>query len=129
MIKLGNNNIGKIYLGSNSIGKAYLGSNLVFQQGGAQPTMIPYIRGGAGGSYIDTGITPDNTTKVIVWARNLNPACGWFFGGRIASQNSQLGLFLPTTKPGAIRCLYYNNAVYDANDQFANLSGYHKYEL
>ena len=34
MIKLGTNNIGKVYLGSNSIGKAYLGTNLVFQKGG-----------------------------------------------------------------------------------------------
>ena len=90
---------------------------------------IPYIRGGADGSYIDTGITPDETTKVIVWARNLNPTCGWFFGSRIALQNSQLGLFLPATNPGAIRCIYYTNVNYDANDQFANLSGYHKYEL
>lgn len=129
MSYLGTNKIGKMYLGSTAIGKAYLGSNLVYQKGGVQPVMIPYIRGGADGSYIDTGITPDNTTKVIVWARNVNPASGWFFGGRIASQNSQLGLFLPTTNPGAIRCIYYNNAVYDANDQFANLSGYHKYEL
>ena len=37
MIKLGNNNIGKIYLGSNAIGKAYLGSNLVYQSGSPTP--------------------------------------------------------------------------------------------
>lgn len=127
MSYIGNTKIGKMYLGNTEIAKAYLGNTLVFQN--TPPTLIPYIRGGADGSYIDTGITPDNTTKVIVWARNVNPAAGWFFGGRIASKNSQLGLFLPTTNPGAIRCLYYNNTVYDANDQFTNLSGYHKYEL
>ena len=37
MIKLGSNNIGKIYLGSNPIGKAYLGSNLVYQSGNPTP--------------------------------------------------------------------------------------------
>lgn len=30
----------------------------------------PYIRGGADGSYIDTGIIPNENTRVIVWARN-----------------------------------------------------------
>jgi hypothetical protein len=29
------------------------------------PTLIPYIRGG-NGSYIDTGIIPDNNTKIII---------------------------------------------------------------
>jgi len=44
MIKLGNDNIGKIYLGSNSIGKAYLGSNLVFQKGASAPPPEFYDR-------------------------------------------------------------------------------------
>lgn len=56
MIKLGSNNIGKIYLGSNSIGKAYLGSNLVYQKGGGLPyTPVSYIETD-GVAYIDTGI-------------------------------------------------------------------------
>lgn len=61
MSYLGTNKIGKMYLGNTEIAKAYLGSDLVFQKGGAQPVMIPYIRGGADGSYIDTGIIPDST--------------------------------------------------------------------
>ena len=44
----------------------------------APPVMIPYVRGGGDGSYIDTGITPDPTTKVIVWARNWNPGYSYF---------------------------------------------------
>ena len=46
MIKLGNNNIGKVYLGSNVIGTAYYGSNLVYRSGGTPtppepPTRLP----------------------------------------------------------------------------------------
>ena len=60
MIKLGNNNIGKIYLGSNSIGKAYLGSNLVFQRGSGPSPSLPYTPveyiETDGNAYINTGI-------------------------------------------------------------------------
>lgn len=60
MIKLGSNNIGKIYLGSNSIGKAYLGSNLVFQKGGGPSPVLPYTPveyiETDGVAYINTGI-------------------------------------------------------------------------
>ena len=31
---------------------------------------VAYIRGGDDGSYIDTGIIPDNNTRIVVWARN-----------------------------------------------------------
>ena len=133
MIKLGNNNIGKIYLGSNSIGKAYLGGNLVYSKGsgpGPQPTInVAYIRGGADGSYIDTGITADNTTRVIVWARNVNPGCVFFFGSRVAFQDSSFAIVADgSSETGRIR-VDYGNTFYKADDQFSNLSGYHKYEL
>ena len=52
----------------NSQNKAYVinGSALVLNDS------IAYIRGGGSdtGPYIDTGIKPDNTMRVVVWARN-----------------------------------------------------------
>lgn len=101
--------------------------------GGGSPTppavMIPYIRGGADGSYIDTGITADNTTRMIVWARNVNPGCVFFFGSRIAFQDSSFSIVVDTgSETGRIR-VDYGNTFYRADDQFANLTGYHKYEL
>ena len=136
MIKLGTNSIGAVYLGSNKIGKAYLGSNLVFQSGTQpQPALIPYIRGGADGSYIDTGITPDNTTRVIIWARNWNPATSnnMLFGYMDSSNNTN-GFSLATwsaASTGRIGVYYgvYNNPYVIVDDAFKYLSGYHKYEL
>lgn len=136
MIKLGNNNIGQIYLGSNSIGKAYLGSNLVFQKGSSPtpPTPVvgvPYIRGGANGSYIDTGITPDNTTRIIVWARNLNPASAdnWFIGSRVSLNNSSFLISaISGADTGSIRFSFGSGSSV-ANNMWASLSGYHKYEI
>lgn len=59
MIKLGSNNIGKVFLGSNAIGKAYLGSNLVFQAGGT-PTYTPL-------QYIENPLNSDAyiNTKIL----------------------------------------------------------------
>lgn len=130
MIKLGSNNIGQIYLGSNSIGKAYLGSNLVFQKGlSPTPTLIPYIRGGADGSYIDTGITADNSVKIIIWARNWNPSGGFVFGSRQSSTIDTFGIgTFVAQNAGRIR-IDYGQTQTNADDQFANLSHYHKYEL
>lgn len=75
MIKYGSNKLGKIYYGGHAIGEVYYGSNLVFRSGGGpSPTIqTPYLRNSETGAYIDTGITPDNTTRVITWARNFNP--------------------------------------------------------
>lgn len=131
MIKLGNSDIGKMYLGSTAIGKAYLGSNLVFQQGGGvQPVMVPYIRGGADGSYIDTGITPDNTTRVIVWARNWNPTGAFLFGSRTGLFENAFAVISNTgSRTGAIDLYYGNERTYPPRDCFALLSNYHKYEL
>lgn len=137
MIKLGTNSIGGVYLGTNKIGKAYLGSNLVFQKGSSPTpsTMIPYIRGGADGSYIDTGITPDNTTRVIVWARNWNPATSnnMLFGYMDSGSNSN-GFSLATwatASTGRIGVYFgdYTNPYTIVEDAFQYLGGYHKYEL
>lgn len=132
MIKYGTNNIGKIYFGSNPIGKAYFGSNLVYSSGpgpGPQPTGIPYIRNTNLTEYIDTGITPDNNTRVIVWARNFNPHCGVLFGSRVALGNKAFSVgAYGNLDIGRIRVDYNTSSVY-ANDQYTNMSGYHKYEL
>lgn len=136
MIKYGTNNIGKIFFGGNTIGKAYLGSNLVYDSGsgpGPQPvTNVAYIRGGAG-SYINTGIKPDNTTKVIVWARNFNPSGNsyytWLFGSRVADANSAYALAaMCTNNTGKIR-VPYANVNNDLANKWALMGGYHKYEL
>ena len=117
--------------GSTKIGGAKFGNTLVFQPGGGvQPVMIPYIRGGADGSYIDTGITADNTVKMIVWARNFNPTTGFLFGSRTAVGEDAFNIGThANTKTGLIRVDYaHTNDTY-SSDAFAKLSGYHKYEL
>jgi len=104
--------------------------------GGEPPTphvLIPYIRGGADGSYIDTGITPDNTTKIIVWARNFNPAgVGYtrLFGSRIAYQNSMFSIVADSNQQtGSIGICYGGNALIDVTDAWVYMSHYRKYEL
>lgn len=135
MLKYGSNNIGKVYLGSNPIGKAYYGSNLVFQKGGGTtppgppPTSIAYIRGDTDGAYINTGITADNNTRVIVWARNFNPHCGVLFGSRVANGNTMFGVgAYGGTAIDRIRVDYGNVNGY-VDGQYVNMSSYHKYEL
>lgn len=95
------------------------------------PTMA-YIRGGGDGSYIDTGITPDQTTKVIVWARNWNPGGGsytWLFGSRVANQDSMFGLTLMSNaNTGKVRACFGDTNT-DLSDKWALMSHYHKYEL
>ena len=129
MIKLGNNNVSKIYLGAHPISMAYLGNNPVFQQGSQpQPTMIPYIRGGADGSYIDTGITADSTTRVIVWARNWNPVAACLFGSRVSSASSQ---YMLNAAGGNVATSF--NVHFGGNTtrlgSLENLCHYHKYDL
>ena len=134
MSYLGNTKIGKMFLGNTEIAKAYLGTDLVFQKGGGS-SAIPYIRGGgSGGSYIDTGITADDSVKVIVWARNFNPGSVSLFGSReAAAQNAfyvnALSLSGGGVRVGGMQVGYGNsNTNYD-NDQFHNFGNYHKYEL
>lgn len=91
--------------------------------------MIPYIRNTSLSEYIDTGITPDSTMKVIVWARNFNPASGMLFGSRISNGNSMFCIGTNSLyNTGRIR-IDYGSARVQVNDQFTNLSHYHKYEL
>ena len=130
MSYFGTTKINKMFLGTTEIGKAYLGTNLVFQKGGQPVEMIQYIRGGYDGSYIDTGITADNTVKVIVWARNFNPGAGPLFGSRVAVAQDTFSIGAnPAINLGRIRVDYAQSSSTYANDQFVNLSHYHKYEL
>lgn len=131
MSYLGTNKIGKMYLGSTAIGKAYLGSNLVYQQGGGPAVMIPYIRGGADGSYIDTGIAPDSTTRVIVWARNFNPMGEFLFGSRDSANTQRFAVLHPGgNMVDRIRVDFgSNNQTYVDAATTRCSSGYHKYEL
>lgn len=138
MSKFGSNNIGKMIFGSNSIGKAYYGGNLVFQTGSSPtpptPTgTIPYIRNTTISSYIDTGITPDNTTKIIVWARNWNSggeSNSWLCGSRVAYQDAMLGLALGAgTHVEQIAINYGTAEVSYVSDTWQYMSGYHKYEF
>lgn len=107
--------------------------------GGGSPTppavMIPYIRGGADGSYIDTGITPDNTTKVIVWARNFNPpiASHMLFGYIDSGANTNsfgIGAW-GGASCGRIGVYFanYTNPYTIFENAWTCLGGYHKYEL
>jgi len=93
------------------------------------PTNVEYIRGGGGGSYIDTGIIPDNTTKVIVWARNFNPGAGTLFGSQTAPTSDKFCLLATDAANTGRICIEYGDATdVLVDDQFTNLSHYHKYE-
>ena len=134
MSYLGTTKIGKMFLGSTEIAKAYLGTSLVFQNGGSPtpptPTTIPYIRGGADGSYIDTGITADATTKVIIWARNANPNGGFLFGSRVSASDRAFGIIMGRSASSCCLGTNYGGATtYPSGDQAIYLSNYHKYEL
>ena len=91
-----------------------------------------FVRGGSDGSYINTGITPDRTTRVIIWARNLNPHSsqyGWVVGSRVANLNASFGFVsMMGINSGKIRVCYGNSNT-DNRDMWTLLSNFHKYEL
>ena len=94
------------------------------------PTNVAYIRGGADGSYIDTGITADSTTKVIVWARNWNPTSSFLFGSRTSTGVDGFSLGTHTgTQTGLIRVDYAQTNITLSSDAYDKLGWYHKYEL
>lgn len=99
----------------------------------ARVSTIPYIRGGGNGSYIDTGITPDQTTKIIIWARNWNVYPGantCLFGSDNGSTTNKAFLVYTQSSNsiGGIGTCWGSNSVVAAADQWKRLSGYHKYE-
>lgn len=132
MLKYGTSNVDKLFYGEHQIKKAYIGSNLVY--GIEEPPVpdTPYIRGGAG-AYIDTGITADDTVKVILWARNFNPMSGYLFGCRYADYTETFAIEASSgRRTGNIRVAYGShtsgNTTY-AVDMFESMSHYHKYEF
>lgn len=131
---LGSNGIGKLYLGSTEIAKAYLGSTLIYESGGQpQPsTSVPYIRNTSDTAYIDTGITPDSSTRVIVWARNWNPGANnhtYLFGSRVGNANTCYAVALLNGADTGKMRIAYGNANKDLTDKWTLFSWYHKYEL
>ena len=129
MSYFGTTEIGKMFLGDTGISKAYLGDTLVFQEGETPVVLIPYIRNTNLTEYIDTGITADSTTRIIVWARNLNPANSFMCGARVSASESAFGITAPETPyVGNIRFDYGSQLTY-LSDMFTQLSDYHKYEL
>lgn len=131
-MKFGNTKIGGMSFGSTKIGGAKYGNTLVFQPGGQpQPVIVPYIRGGHNGSYINTGINPDNTTRVIVWARNFNPSGEFLFGARDAEMTQRFAVLHPGgVDVDRIRVDFgSNNQTYVDAATTKYSSGYHKYEL
>ena len=124
MIKLGSNNIGKIFLGSNPIGKSYLGSNLIFDKGATPPgsyTLVDYIETD-GVAYIDTGIpgiTPKsaelNVVPVIPESAN-----NYIMGCRKDSGNTRF-VFLLVNANGHAGYAYAGN-IYNGTDTGINCS-------
>lgn len=100
---------------------------------GSKPvsTLIPYIRGGADGSYINTGINPNNNTRVIVWARNFNPLGESLFGSRDANMTQRFAVLHPgSNRVDQIRIDFgSNNTTFVDSATTTYSSGYHKYEL
>lgn len=90
---------------------------------------VPYIRNSSLGAYINTGITADNTVKVIVWARNWNAEAGFLFGSRVNTSQNTFGLFSGDEQnSGSIR-IDYAQGTTQCGDNFSKLSHFYKYEL
>lgn len=130
-MKYGNTTIGGMSFGSTRIGGAKYGNTLVFNPGSPQPTTtIPYIRNTGLDAYIDTGITADATTRVVIWARNFNIDTLFLFGSRISGTDRAFSLFADSgANSGYIGIGYGNTSTFLSNDQVNYLSDYHKYEL
>lgn len=114
---------------------ALLRRRAMMAAGGGSPTppgpvtTIPYIRGGADGSYINTGINPDSTTKVIIWARNWNPGGGIICGTRNGANVQNFFLAANRGTPDVMTIGYASGATAMTGNQYRYFSDYHKYEL
>lgn len=129
-MKFGNTTIGGMSFGSTRIGGAKYGNIPVYTSEPAS-TDIPYIRGGADGSYIDTGITPDSTTQVIVWARNINAngSYEWLLGSRVSGTSSGLTFSAPGGAQTGLFQIQFAGTSILSGDAFRYLGGYHKYDI
>lgn len=140
MIKLGTNNIGKIYLGSNPIGKAYLGGNLVFQSGGSptppgpEPSVEPVFYDRLvfdGTAYIETDIIPDANAsyKVSVGDETLHAAQRLFITP--ATNTTNIGIFLgsSTTSTRRVFSVYYGASSAVSTSEGFNFATAERYNL
>lgn len=96
------------------------------------PVEGAYIRNTSLGAYIDTGVTPDDSTKIIVWARNLNPAANnntWLCGSRVAYQDSMFNIVLGSNAQNGRITYTFGNEALTWLDGWNYISNYHKYEL
>ena len=122
MIKLGNDNIGKIYLGNNVIGKAYLGNNLIYQEGGHGPlpyTPVTYIETD-GAAYINTGIkgnSPRSFKMRILPMNAYNDTL--IIGTRVSASVRMIPLELFTSKKAGFA---YNSGAYNPLDITASVN-------
>lgn len=105
--------------------------NLTISQPAAAIT-VPYIRNTNVSRYIDTGITPDDSIKVIIWARNFNPGKRGntiLFGTRTSNQNDCFYFYTGLgTSYGRVGLLWADNSVVYAANCWKYFGGYHKYE-
>ena len=136
MSYFGTQKLARIPFGDTEIAKAYLGDTLVFQKGGGPTpppvTLIPYIRNTSDTAYIDTGITPDNNTRVIVWARNWHPGGNNFtflFGSRVAANNAMYAVCLLNNENTGRLYLGFGNSGANYDNKWRYFAWYHKYEL
>lgn len=132
MLKYGANNIGKIFLGSNEIGKAFLGSNLVFKKdgGGDQPEHdVGFIRNSGKGAYVDTGIVPNQSTRMIVRARGITPGADSLFGCRTAAGSNGFSLVAPAGYDSPGFRFDYANAQIHTSEAWPYFFFEHEYDL
>lgn len=95
MIKIGSNNLQKIYLGASEIQKVYLGASLVYQKQVAQQTLLyltidtpfdPYV-------YLSTQIyNPTGATVSLTPGNTALPTCGTQFEVTDVSYEATFGV-------------------------------------
>lgn len=94
---------------------------------------IPYIRGGGDGSYINTGIIPDSTTTITIWARNFTPngyEYSWLCGSRVATNDSAFDIYAERQNAnGKIGFVYANGSTKIMAEGWHYFTDYHKYEI
>lgn len=108
---------------------------LTVVQSGAS-NLTSYIRNSGSGAYIDTGIIPDRTTRVVVWARNFAPngiSNPILFGARESDQANSFACWAGSgNNVNRLGFQYGNSSAFYGNAPDAVtkvFAGYHKYDL
>jgi len=132
MIKLGSNNIGKIYYGTSSIGKVYLGSNLVYGGSSPTPSYTPdsYVQSGlismfdgewnnGRNSHLSSGLT---TWKDLIGSNDLTVTTGVTIGDNYL-QNTDYSKSV-ASKSGAIQTARTIEFVFKLDDADTSASAF-----